>query len=328
MKQTDDGQDVMEQLSVLAPQPGDAPRAPQQALALLKSRLDERRESPLIALWRNLSMRRHRAAISGLAALLLLVAVLALPPVRAAASDFLGLFRVQKFAAISISPQQMVLLEQVAEQGLYPGEFQSIQDPAPPQEVATLEEAIALAGGPVQSVEALGPPSRIQVSGSGSGRLVVDLQSARRILRAADVDPRLLPNSLEGAEIDATVFPMVEQRWGDDLILMQSPSPQIDYPDDVDPDVIGQALLQMLGMSQAEAERLATRIDWSSTLLLPVPENLATFSEVTVNGNSALALTSLEGGENTLMWQEAGVIYVLIGADSIDALQDIAQSVQ
>lgn len=328
MKQTDDVQDVMEQLSILAPQPGDAPRAPQQALAQLKSRLDERRESPLITLWRNLSMRKHRVAISGLVAVMLIIAVLALPPVRAAASDFLGLFRVQKFAAISISPQQMVLLEQVAEQGLYPGEFHAIQDPAPPQEVATLEEATALAGGPVRTAAALGPPTRIQVSGAGSGRLVVDLQSARRILRAADVNPRLLPDSLDGAEINATIYPAVEQRWGDELVLMQSQSPQIDYPDDVNADVIGQALLQMLGMSQAEAERLASNIDWSSTLLLPVPEKLATFSEVNVNGNSALALTSLEDGENSLMWQQDGVIYVLIGADSIDALRDIAQSVQ
>ena len=328
MRQTDDLQDVMEQLATLAPQTSDASPAPQRALAQLKRHIDERRSSPIVTVRRLFHMRRSRVAFSGFVAVVLVVVALALPPVRAAASDFLGLFRVQKFSAISVSPQQLALLEQVAEQGLYPGEFEPIQDPGPPQHVSSLEEAAALAGAPLLSPSALGPPTRIQVSGAGSGRLIVDLQSARRILRAAEVDPRLLPDSLDGAEIDVAIFPVVEQRWGEDISLLQSPSPQIDYPDDVDPNILGEALLQMLGMSQSEARRLAAGIDWSSTLLLPVPENLATFSEINVNGASALALTSIEGAESSLLWQQDGVIFVLVGRESMDALQEIARSLQ
>lgn len=328
MKQSDEFQDVMERLATLAPQPEDAPPSPQRALAHVKSRIDGRRTSPLVTLRRYLAMRKHRLAFAGLIAVLLFAVALALPPVRAAASDFLGLFRVQKFAAISVSPQQLQLLEQIAEEGLYPGEFQSVEEPAPPQEVASLQEAASLAGQSLATPSALGAPTRIQVSGPGSGRLIVDLQRARQILRAADVNPRLLPDSLDGAEIDVSIYPVVEQRWGEDLMLLQSTSPQIDYPEDVDADVLGQALLQMLGMSENEAQRLAAGIDWSSTLLLPVPQDLATFSEVSVKGSTALALTSLEGGENSLMWQQGGVIYILVGADSVEALQEIAESVQ
>jgi hypothetical protein len=63
-------------------------------------------------------------------------------------------------------------------------------------------------------------------------------------------------------------------------------------------------------------------------LLLPVPQELATFSEVSVKGGTALALTSLEGGESSLMWQQGGVIYILVGTDSVEALQVIAESVE
>ena len=270
-------------------------------------------------------VQRRSRAFSALALVLLLVIAFSLPPVRAAASDFLGLFRVQKFAAISVSPQQLALLEEIADQGLYPGEFQSIQEPTPPQDVASLSEAAAITGNPVATATELGAPSQIQVSGAGSGRLIVDLDSARRIVQTAGADPQLLPDSLAGAEIDVTIFPAVKQRWPDGTTLVQSQSPLIDYPEDVDPDVLGEALLQVLGVPPQDAERLATTIDWSSTLLLPVPENLATFSEVTVNGASAISLNSVDGGESSLMWQQDGVIYVLAGQGDLTA---IAESVE
>lgn len=276
-------------------------------------------------------MTHHKFSLPTLsifAALALLVVAFSLAPVRAAASDFLGLFRVQKFAAISISPRQMALLEQVADQGLYPGEFQSIQEPAPPQAVAGLEEAAAMSGSEVLTPAALGAPAEVAVSGAGSGRLIVDIDNARRILSAVELDPALLPDSLDGAEIDVAIYPGVKQRWENGVTLLQSASPQIDYPDDVNPDVLGEALLQMLGMSQREAQRLAASIDWSSTLLLPVPEDLATFSEVSVNGVSALALSSVQGRENSLMWQQDGVVFLLVGPESIESLQRIAASLQ
>lgn len=273
-------------------------------------------------------MSRRKYALSGLAFVLLLVIAFSLPPVRAAASDFLGIFRVQKFAAISVSPQQLALLERIADQGLYPGEFQSVEDPGPSQEVSSLDEAAARTGNTLYTASALGAPSQVRVSGAGSGRLIVDLDNARSILDTAGVDPQLLPDSLEGAEVDVTIYPAVEQRWDDGTTLLQTSSPLIDYPEDVDPSVLGEALLQVLGMSPREARRLASSIDWSSTLLLPVPEDLATFSEVTINGTSALALNSIEGGESSLIWQRDGTIFVLAGSQGVEALREIAKSVQ
>jgi hypothetical protein len=258
--------------------------------------------------------RRYATAVALF--LILFAAAFSFPAVRAAASDFLGLFRVQKFAAISVSPEQIALLQQVAEEGLMPGQVEIIEEPGELRRVESLDMAqreTSLSA--VRTLANEGEPAEIWVADGGNGRLIVDLAGARAIVEAAGADPQLLPDSLDGAPVDVKVFAGVQQQWADGLVLMQTASPEVDYPDDVDPTVLGEALLQVLGLSDAEAYRLARSIDWTSTVLLPVPQEFASFTEVTVDGVSGMALDSLGGEGSTLLWQKDGVVYILIGPD-------------
>ena len=66
---------------------------------------------------------RQRNAAAAVSFVLILAVLFSFPSVQAAANDFLGLFRVQKFAPLSITPAQFALLEQLAEEGMTPGEF-------------------------------------------------------------------------------------------------------------------------------------------------------------------------------------------------------------
>ena len=269
--------------------------------------------------------KRKSLLVSGLA-LLMVVALFMSPAVRAAASDFLGLFRVQKFAPISISPRQMAVLQQVAEQGLYPGEIVMAQEPGQPQIAESVEKAAELAGMAVRTLTNLDQASEIWVASGGNGQLVINLDNARAILNAAEVDPKLLPDSLDGANINVTLYPSVEQSWADGTVLFQTASPEVAYPEDVDVTLLGQALLEMLGMSRNEARQLAANIDWTSTLVLPIPQEFATFSEVSVDGVSGLALTSVEGFGSSLMWQKDGIIYLLTNEGNVDDLLELATS--
>jgi hypothetical protein len=61
-------------------------------------------------------------------------------------------------------------------------------------------------------------------------------------------------------------------------------------------------------------------------LLLPVPESVATFNEVQINGSSGLALTSVDGENAVVLWQSDGMVYVLSGFDS-SRLVSIANSI-
>jgi hypothetical protein len=323
IKHEEDIQEVLDTLSVLSPTTAESPRAAPQALARLRTEIVPKPNRFVFG--RLTEMFKRKYALASMAVLILFSLAFTFPSVRAAASDFLGLFRVQKFAAISISPEQLAMLEQIADSGLFPGEVQMFKEPGQPTAVNSLAEAESATGQSVRTLADFGEPDRIQTMTGGSGRLIVNVEDTRAIIEIAGVDPRLIPDSLEGASIDVTVYPAVSQQW-QDIVLVQSASPLVDYPDDVDTVALGEALLRVLGMDSRQARQLARNIDWTNTLLLPVPENIASFSEVQVDGTSGLALTSLNGRDTALMWQKDGIVYILSGrtiADLIEAANSL-----
>ena len=135
--------------------------------------------------------------------------LMAFPSVRAAAGEFLGLFRVQTFAPISVSTQQLALLEQLGEEGLEPGEFVVTEEIGEPETVDSPEEAAALAGYTPKELPNRGELIRTYMMSGGAGHLIVDLEGARAIVAAAGADPLLLPDSLNGARVDVTVHDSV-----------------------------------------------------------------------------------------------------------------------
>ncbi len=323
----DDIRDVLDQLELLTPKGVDAPRPARQALAQFKQQMGQAMpHQPWY--WRFTDMFKQRKYAFATAMVMFLIVLFAFPGVRAAASDFLGLFRVQKFAPISVSPQQLAMLEQIAEQGLVPGELTMNEEPSEPQKVESLDAAAASAGFFPRTFADLGQPENIMVMQGGSGRLTVNLANARAILEAAGIDPLLLPDSLDGQPVDATMYASVDQSWADGTMLMQTPSPQIDYPDDVDPTVLGEALLQLMGLSPDEAHAMAQEIDWTSTLVVPVPQTAFTFSEVRVDGTSGMALTSIQDGQSGLVWQKDGVVYFLTAPGTTEDLLKLADSLK
>ena len=320
--------DVMEQLSVLEPTAADTPPPAGPALSALKQQIQPR-PNPLITFFRSIMMNQNRKIAASLATFVLLFAIaLSFPSVRAAANEVLGLFRVQKFAAISISPDQIAILEEVAESGLTPGELVILNEPGEAQSVDSVAKAQQLTGLDVRTLSALDEPTAVHVMDGGDGHLIIDAAQAQEILKIAGADPRLIPDSLDGALVNVNVFATVEQRWQDGTFLVQTESPIVNYPDGLDPVPLGEALLQILGMSPTEAARLARSIDWTGTLLLPVPQNVATFSEVTVDGVSGLALNSLDGQGSALMWQKNDVVYILSSPGHTTELIELADSIQ
>ena len=318
-----DFEDVMVELETIAPGPNDAPKPASHALAQIKRQLEPQNQSK----WRLPTMFNRRYIWATLSVLILLVIVVSIPGVRAAASDFLGLFRVQKFAPISISAEQIALLAEIAESGLYPGEIEMFDEPGPALPVESAGAAGEAAGWEARSPNSREEADQVFVIEGGAGRLTIDVENTRHLVEAAGADPGLIPDSLDGATVDVTVYPAVSQSWQDGIMLNQSPSPSIEYPEEVDTAALGEALLQALGMDSRQARRLARSIDWTSTLLLPIPEGMATFSEVSVDGVDGLALGSMDGSHSALLWQKDGMVYVLSGGQ-VDALIAVANSLR
>ncbi|MCK5922616.1 MAG: hypothetical protein KAG66_16865, partial [Methylococcales bacterium] len=270
-----------------------------------------------------------RKILTPIFALFLIGMFIASPTMRATASEFLGYFRVSKFAAVTISPQQMALLEDVMESGINPGTFEMTDDPGRPELVDNLREATIATGFTAKEVQIFGEADRIYTANGGSGRMTIDLEGVREILKATNVDPNSIPESVDGKDVNVTIYANITQEWDNGYNFFQMESPLVQYPDGIDPVVMGTALLQVLGLDAEEATRLANTIDWTSTLLVPIPQGVANYEEVTINGNSGLAVSNPDGKESAVIWQADGVLYPLAGENAtIKELTRIAGSVQ
>jgi len=135
-------QDVFDHLSLLAPSADERARPAALAFRRLEGQLDPAPE-PRSSSWKRSldSMLRRRTVAIGFSFVLLVAVLFSFPAVRAGASEFLGLFRVQKFAPISISPEQIAVLEQLADQGMAPGELVIRNEPGAITPVDSLAEA-------------------------------------------------------------------------------------------------------------------------------------------------------------------------------------------
>ncbi len=320
-------EEVLDQLSVLTPGAQDKPRTAAQAYAQLKGQLEPTNDGSSSWIRSLDQMFRKRTVAVGLSLVLLLAILFSFPAVRAGASEFLSLFRVQKFAPISVAPEQIALLEQLAEEGMEPGELVIRNEPGAIAPVDSLREASVGSGLDVRTLPSLGEPDEINILDGGDGYLIIDLAAARAIVEAAGADPALLPDSLDGARVDVLAYPGVQQIWSEqeEIIFMQAESPLVEYPDDIDPTVLGEALLQVLGTEPREARRIAQSIDWASTLLLPIPREMVTFNEVMVDGVNGVALQPLDGTDSALLWQKEGKVYMLSGQGSVAELVGLVE---
>ncbi len=285
--------------------------------------------------------RRWRPALVALTLLFFVVLAFSFEPVQVAARDFLSIFRVQEFAVVPVGPEERQQLKEAAAllgQNFFLSEPVVIERPVS-QTVATLDEASAALGFPVLAPayvpEELVPVEGVEVNSRGVGLVEVDLEMARTLFAALELDPALLPDSLGEESLEVVIPPMATQSWDLDgrigLTIVQAPSPTLDYPDDVDPQALGAAALTLLGMDEDEAERMSQSIDWTTTLVMPIPTDVAAFREVAIDGVHGLLITESSdehGAHSALIWQKDGIVRFLEGNLSMDLIMDVADSLQ
>ena len=196
----------------------------------------------------------------------------------------------------------------------------------------------------------------------------VDLARVRAILELAGRSDIELPGALDGANVEFNVPPSVLAEFdcgsglqtgqgepmpkldpsGDAMRprpaamplpncvrLVQLASPTVNAPKGADISQVGEALLQLLGLSPQEAKHFAQTIDWSSTLVIPLPTDAASFRDVTVDGVPGVLIQSnprSSGGPNyahyTLFWEKSGTVYSLSGSGDPTSGVELANSLR
>ncbi len=284
---------------------------------------------------------RQRLAAIGVVALICLTILLSFASVRQATAQFLGIFRVRTFAVIPIDPAQVERLrslEDLMEAGTL-GEPTILREAGEPQAVADAAEAANLAGFNVRVPAALPEGmtlAEFTVEAGPAVRFEADRATMQAVLEAAEASDVVLP-PIDTIVVEADFPNMVHQAYRADhfkLDIVQMPSPIVTLPPDVDLVVLGEALLRVLGVPPEDSRRLAQAIDWTSTMVIPLPTDVGRFREVDVDGVTGVFLeithnpkrdAEIEDDQpgGMVMWQRDGIVYAVEGRgiDPIELLR-------
>lgn len=303
----------------LAPGSHDLPDT-RRALARLQQTQSPPKETFVMTVLKN---KQTRQLAAGVAALVVLIGLFTLAPVRAFASDLLGMFRVERFVVVEVDEERLDAIFQLIDEDSFFGEMEMIEEPAEPVEAASVEEAAGLAGLTPRLPAELGAPTSIMVEFGSTMEYTPSVEDLRLIFTGLEMDPNILPDTIDGQTFTIQTFPGIGVAYEEDgVMLFQGLSPVMDAPEGVDAEALGSAMLQLMGMSAEEAARMSDSIDWTTTLVLPIPSSeLDSFQEVEVDGVSGLAFTGQDwydeeaqewhSGGAGVMWQKDGRIYML-----------------
>lgn len=289
------------------------------------------------------------------AAALALTLFLSFPGTRAWAGEFLNLFRVQQVQVVLVD---FTGLEQLTGDGALGNRFTEMitdsvdmqQEPNEAVTVASAEEASELAGFDVRIPEGM-TPNQINVSSGAAFTFTVDRTKAQALLDEAGRGDLVLPDSVDGAEILVNIPAAVsvgfgtcpkpgsevagnteqsttESRYPDCVIFAQIPSPNVNAPADLDIEALAQIGLEFTGMSAEEAQAFTSTVDWTSTLLIPIPQYASVNEQVEVDGvTGTLVQRFVDGPQFVLLWAKEEILYAIsgLGTNAQQAL-DMANS--
>lgn len=296
----------------------------------------------------------------GVPAFLVLTLILAFPGARALASQLLDLFRVQQVTVVPIDVTGIQELNGSSSLGKQMSQLISdsmtiTKEPGDPVEVNDANQASELAGFTVRVPEGMSP-SRISVTNGSAFTLTVDHAKAQALLKEAGRSDLVLPDSIDGAEISVDIPSSVsvaygtcpshdmddydpdmdrnysrDQRYADCVIFAQIPSPTVTAPPSVDVPQLARIALEFTGMTSEQAKAFTDTIDWTSTLVIPIPRNAATYEQIPVDGVTGTLIQQSSGHDPqyALLWVKDGIIYTIggLGSDAAQAVE-IANSLR
>jgi hypothetical protein len=333
-------------MTTLSPSPDGVATPTHLAQARLEARII-RKEATM----KQSIFNRYRPAWVALVVILVLAVSLCFPQVRAIANSFLGLFRVERIEAIEVGisledlPSEMethfIALDNLLSD-------QVVVDQAEePVVVESVAEAEAVVSFDVRLPSRLADTDQyIVAQNAASIGFTLDRERWLALLESMGYEDFEIPKSADGAEVKVNVpnavvigfgdcdinqaREVVAEGLGDCMILMQSETPTIEATPGLDINAAGQLMLQVLGMSAEEATAFTNRVDWATTLVVPVPQG-AEYRNVKVDGADGVLLedTYADGkARYTLLWVKEGMFYALTGDGLYGEVLDIANSMK
>ena len=201
--------------------------------------------------------------------------------------------------------------------------------------------------------------SRISVMDGASFTFTIDRDKAQLLLDEAGRGDLILPEEVDGADVSVEIPSSVSLSFGtcpepssgseaeremareaqgggspgrmyaDCIILAQIPSPEVSAPVSLDIIKLAQIGLEFTGMTAEEAAQFTSTVDWTSTLVVPIPRNAATYEQILVDGvtGTLIERPSDDAPQFALFWVKDGIIYTIGGlGDNVQQALEIANS--
>ncbi len=334
-------------LSFLASTSAQSAPDARSALARFHQRNDSRKE---ISMFKKLFASTTLRA--GLAIVVILAVVFSFPQARAFAGQFLNLFRVQQvvvvpvdFTGIQSLTGNDTLGKQVSD--LIASSVTTDQNPGTPVTAADASQASQLAGFTVRVPQGM-TPSRLSVENAAAFTLKIDAAKAQALLNESGRSDLVLPASINGEDVSVTIPASVSvafgtcpdpatpdtgginpggsagRRYSDCVILAEIPTPIVSAPADLNIAQLAQIGLEFTGMTSDQAAAFTQTVDWTSTLVIPLPKNAATYDQVTVDGvtGTLIQRPADDAPQYALLWVKNGIIYAIssLGTNSQQAI--------
>ena len=228
------------------------------------------------------------------------------------------------------------------------GDQIDIEELVEPREVQDAHEASKLAGFTVRlPIEMEGEP-RIFYLTARTVHYVLDHELLQSLLNEMGRSDVVIPESVDGEEVTIHFPDTVVAMYGDCgvdggedqpqtgqretcMALVQARSPTVDVPPELDINRLGEIFLQVLGMSAEEASQFSAKVDWLTTLVLPIPAD-AQYEEIpSVDGTPGVLVKDPLGEDMaryTLLWIKSDILHGLMGIDDPDHALIVADSLK
>lgn len=345
-------------LEALAPAPGEMALDPVAALARFRA---EGAPAERLSVAQRIFARRWAPAWGAALAAGLIALSISFAPARSWAQKILAMLRVQQITVVSVEP---ILPSPEAQDRAAKMLSQLISDnvvftmqPGKPQETASREQASQMAGFPVRLVSARQDAPHLSVEGEQAFHMTLNRDRLQAIVDEAGRSDVQLPASIDGAEVAVHIPKLVVARYGDlpaakgnaqppdnrssapsqadlknFLLLAQVPSPTVSVPPNLNIAQVAEAGLELAGMTPADAQTFVQSIDWTSTLVIPVPREGGSYQKQIVDGVEGELITMPQQRRRpagyTLIWVKNGIIYSLAGFSDPAEVVAMADSLQ
>ncbi len=371
-------------LDVLAPTPAEAVRPTPSKAAWRTFQQRIQQEKPTMSN----RFARLRPLWIGLTVIAVLAIALSFSPVQALASSFLELFRVQQVTVLPIdltslkdnrfSPTVGQTINQVMSDQVKITRQPGKAHDEPNAAAASKDAGFGVRLSNTQTASRLMFEPGVAFEGTFNTAL------AEEVLQGLGKGNLQLPAGLDGAVIKANIPDAITAAYGscrfsempanssatgspttsvndNCMLLVQVPSPTVDTPPDLPVNKLAEIGLQVLGMDAAKASQIANSIDWTNTLVIPVPSGEMDSQTVSVDGVSGTLLTQAKGATMfgpgvvtkspqistnksgtpdpdvqaltrnptyTLIWVKNGIVYGIMGTGDTAKALALANSLQ